>query len=71
MDSEFDVRALKAAAKEELRGLPGMEGFGIGDQALRVYVSHADASRQLPRTFHGVDVECVVTGSITAQAKSR
>ena len=71
MDTKLDMRAIKAAAKEELRELPGVEGFGIGDQALRVYVRDADAGRHVPRTFHGVHVECVVTGGITAQAKRR
>jgi hypothetical protein len=71
MKTQPDLRAIKAAAKEEFRGVPGVEGFGLGDRALRVYVSNADVTRQLPRTYHGVAVECVVTGDIISQASSR
>ena len=67
MDLELaDLKALKTAAKEEFRCVSGIEGFGIGDQVLRVYVNNAEVSRQLPPTFHGVDLEFVVTGDITA-----
>ncbi|HEY0515110.1 MAG TPA: hypothetical protein VGH73_24655 [Thermoanaerobaculia bacterium] len=71
MDTNLDMIAIKAAAKRELRGLDGIEGFGVGDHRLRVYVRDADAGRRLPSTFHGVDVECVVTGDIAARADSR
>ncbi len=68
MDTDLDMVAIKAAAKREL-DRDGVEGFGIGNRSLRVYVRDADAGRRLPRSFHGVDVECVVTGDIKIQAK--
>jgi hypothetical protein len=71
METKPDLGAIKAAAKEEFRGVPGIEGFGLGDQALRVYVSNGDVPRQLPRTYRGVTVECVVTGDITSQTSRR
>jgi hypothetical protein len=63
----LDMASIKAAAKRELHGLEGVEGFGIRDHSLRVYVRDAEAGRRLPRIFHGVDVECVVTGDLRAR----
>jgi hypothetical protein len=63
----LDMTSIKAAAKRELHGLDGVEGFGIGERSLRVYVRDAEVGRRLPRTFHGADVECVVTGDLRAR----
>jgi hypothetical protein len=63
---DTDLRAIKAAAKEEFRDVDGIEGFGIGDQVLRVYVRNTEVAESLPKTFRGVDLELVVTGDITA-----
>ncbi len=60
------LKALKTAAKEEFRSVPGIEGFGIGDHVLRVFVNNAEVSKRLPRRFHGVDLEFIITGDITA-----
>jgi hypothetical protein len=65
--TNLDMASIKAAAKRELHGLDGVEGFGIRDHSLRVYVRDAEAGRRLPKTFHGADVECVVTGDIRAR----
>jgi hypothetical protein len=54
----------KAAAKKELSRIPGVEGFGIGDASLRVYVHDAAVEKLVPSEFHGVPVHCVVTGSV-------
>ena len=62
-----DLRQIKAMAKSELGGLQGVEGFGIGDGTLRVYVRNWDVSVQLPRVYLGVPVDFIVTGDITAQ----
>ena len=61
-----DLMSAKSAAKRELGHIPGVEGFGIGAEALRVYVKNAGVRRELPDEFHGVPVECVVVGDITA-----
>jgi hypothetical protein len=59
-----DLVAAKAAAKKELADIVGVEGFGIGTDALRVYVRSPGVQEHLPSEFHGVPVQCVVTGSI-------
>lgn len=61
-----DMRSVKAAAKEELGRVQGVEGFGIGDGSLRVYVRNAEVRKQLPSRFRGVPVDFVVTGDISA-----
>lgn len=59
----------KTAAKEELRRIPGVEGIGIGDGTLRVYVHTADVASQVPSEIHGMPVECIVTGSVIPLAR--
>jgi hypothetical protein len=71
MAKGVDMKALKAAAKQELDRFDGIEGFGIGDRSLRVYVRDADAGGRLPKTFHGIEIECVVTGDVKARARLR
>lgn len=61
-----DMRAIKAAAKSQFGGMRGVEGIGIGDRALRVYVRSQDVADNLPREFQGVRVDFIVTGPITA-----
>lgn len=68
MNADLNMAAIKAAAKREL-DREGVEGFGIGDRSLRIYVRDADTGRRLPSTFRGVDVEFVVTGDLKAQFK--
>ena len=64
--SNQDMRSLKAAAKEELGGVEGVEGVGLGEGTLRVYVRSAEVRKRLPAEFRGVPVDPVVTGEISA-----
>jgi hypothetical protein len=66
-DRQAYLRVVKAHAKEELGGLEGVQGIGIGDRVLRVYVRNAAVRRHLPDTFEGVPVECVEVGDVEAQ----
>ena len=61
-----DMFAIKAAAKTLFGGMRGVEGIGIGDRALRVYVRSADVAENLPKEFQGVRVDVIVTGRIIA-----
>lgn len=56
--------AAKAAAKKELGRIPGVEGFGIGEGSLRVYVHDAAVEKLVPEAFQGVPIHCIVTGSV-------
>ena len=60
-----DLISAKAAAKKELGQIPGVEGFGIGDASLRVYVHDAAVEKLVPSEFRGVPVHCVVTGAVS------
>jgi len=56
----------KAAAKRAFGSMPGVEGIGIGDGVLRVYVRDVNLIARLPRSCEKVDIEFVITGDITA-----
>jgi hypothetical protein len=61
-----DLKAVKALAKAEFSGIDGVEGFGLGDRCLRIYIRNQAVAQKLPNEFHGVCIELVVTGTITA-----
>ncbi len=63
---ERDMRSIKAAAREEFGNVQGVEGIGIGDGSLRVYVRNAEVCERLPCRFRGVRVDFVVAGDISA-----
>jgi hypothetical protein len=61
-----DLRALKTKARELFGHLPGVQGFGIGERALRVYVRDAEVGKGLPDELEGVPIEIVITGDVVA-----
>jgi hypothetical protein len=63
---ESDMRSIKAAAKEELGRVEGVEGVGLGENSLRVYVKNAEVRKRLPSEFRGLPVDFVITGDISA-----
>jgi hypothetical protein len=64
---EPDMRAIKAEAKTRFGNLSGVQGFGVGDHTLRIYVSNSGLRNKLPTRFHGVPIDVVVTGEIVAR----
>ena len=63
-----DLRAIKTAARTEFGLTPGVQGFGIGDRTLRIYIHNDDVRHTLPASYQGVPVDFVVTGDVTAQS---
>jgi hypothetical protein len=63
----IDLRALKAEARSQFGQVPGVEGFGIGDRTLRIYVRDNDVRKHLPTELRGVPLEIVVTGDVSAE----
>jgi hypothetical protein len=63
-----DLKSVKMAARSQFGDVPGVQGFGIGNGTLRVYVRNSDVSRQIPETYQGVPVEFVITGDVEAYA---
>ena len=66
MNSNQDLITVKKAVKEEFQNLAGIEGFGIGDGVIKIYVSNSEVAKQLPPTFQGVPLNFVITGIIEA-----
>jgi hypothetical protein len=64
MKSNPDMVAIKEAAKLYFCSVKGVEGVGIGNRRLRVYVQTKESAVSLPRQFQGIPVEYVVTGEI-------
>lgn len=61
-----DLSTVKKHARLELGKIAGVEGFGVGDGTLRIYVRSARDGEQLPRQFEGTPVELVVVGDVVA-----
>lgn len=61
-----DLPTVKKAAKEEFQNIAGIEGFGIGDGVINIYVSNSEVAKQLPSTFQDVPLNFVITGIIEA-----
>ncbi len=62
--SQETLKAALTEAKRVLLPLPGVQGVGLGDDVIRVYILNADAREQLPAELLGVPVEPVTTGDI-------
>lgn len=61
-----DMRSIKTAAREELGRIQGVEGVGLGEGSLRIYVQNTDVRKRLPSEFGGLPIDFVVTGDISA-----
>ena len=66
-EQKVEMRAIKAAAKKQFGHIPGIEGFGIGENTLRIYVRDASVRDCLPASFQGVPLDLIVTGEIRSQ----
>ena len=64
MVSFEQLREAKEVAKRDFGDTPGVEGIGIGDGVLRVYVQDANVISRLPRSCEAIDIEFVVTGDV-------
>ena len=62
-----ELRAVKRAAKEQFGHVAGVTGFGIGDHAIRIYVSNRDILGSLPKEYRGVPVDYVLAEEIVAR----
>lgn len=65
MDDNLEHLAkLKKELRTELKDVPGVKGFGIGDNVLRVYIQNEAVKELLPKEFHGVRIEFVLSGEV-------
>lgn len=65
MASRQQLHDAKEAAKRDFGSTPGVEGIGIGDGVLRVYVRDANVAERLPRSYEDVGIVFVVTGDVS------
>lgn len=61
-----EIQEAKQAAKREFGELDGVQGFGIGDAELIVYVRDIRVKNKIPAKFHGFPVQTIVTGAAHA-----
>lgn len=67
----MDLRQLKKQAKVDFKDVPGITGFGIGDQVLRVYIANPSLKLNFPDEYRGVPLEFVLTNDVVAQKSKR
>lgn len=60
---EHMIRA-KTQAKTLVLDVAGVQGVGIGDGTIRVYIREASVARLLPLDVDGVPVEAVTVGEV-------
>lgn len=70
-DRSKDLEAVKIDAKRLWGRIPGVIGFGIGQDCLRVYVHNSKVQKKFPEkkfpeTFEGVKLDIIITGDIVA-----
>lgn len=63
----IEIREAKKAAKQQLKDIQGITGFGIGDNKIRVYIANPAVKAQLPAQVEGYDLEVVFTGDVVAE----
>lgn len=59
-----DLKGIKTRAAAKLLPIPGVQGIGLGDNSLRVYVLNEKAKKQIPESFEGTRIEVIKTGQI-------
>jgi hypothetical protein len=60
------LNVAKARAKELLAHLDGVEGIGIGDKVILVYVRSEAVAAKIPDTIYNVPVKVNMVGDIEA-----
>ncbi|MBI4748266.1 MAG: hypothetical protein HY774_07230 [Acidobacteria bacterium] len=71
--TEPDKQALMAAKAElrrQFKNVPGVQGFGIGEHSVRVYIQDTSLRAHIPEQINNIEVECIVEGDIRALAHS-
>lgn len=65
-----DLGKIKEQKRDQLLKIAGVEGIGIGDDELIVYLSSrsGDAKKKVDDLLSGVPYSCTFTGEIKAQS---
>ena len=60
------LREVKAKYRDQLLKIPGVEGIGIGDGCIRLYIHDNSVLERVPSELDGITVDHIVTGGIVA-----
>lgn len=61
------LRAAKARARDRWSDVDGVQGVGIGDGCVRLYVRSPDVLDPRPTDVDGITVELVTVGEVTTR----
>lgn len=61
-------QAAKSAAKAAFGDIEGIQGFGVGDGTVRIYIRSASVGAVLPKELNGVPLDLIITEDLAAQA---
>jgi hypothetical protein len=64
MITQAQLQEAKKAARQELQNIDGVQGFGLGEACLNIYIRNPEVKRNLPDEFHGVPLNFITTGDI-------
>jgi hypothetical protein len=62
--TQAQLQEAKKAAKEQFKRVDGVQGFGLGENTLNIYIRNPEVKRALPTEYHGVPITFVTTGDI-------
>jgi hypothetical protein len=64
MVTQVQLQAAKKAAKEQFKKIEGVQGFGLGENTLNIYIRNPEVKKALPSEYKGVPVTFITTGEI-------
>lgn len=64
MITQAQLQEAKDAARQEFKKIDGVQGLGLGEACLNIYIRNPEVKRNLPSEFHGVPLNFITTGDI-------
>jgi hypothetical protein len=66
-----ELAAAKAGLLNQFKNVPGVNGFGVGEHSIRIYVRDSSLRQLIPPSFNNIEVECLVEADISARQASQ
>ncbi len=64
MITQAQLQEAKNAARQEFQKIDGVQGFGLGEACLNIYIRNPEVKGNLPSEFHGVPVNFITIGGV-------
>lgn len=61
-----NLKVIKNKTRDQLKNIAGVQGVGIGNNTIRVYIRNDQVIPSLPKTVDGITIETVIVGEIRA-----